>query len=224
MLLEQIIKSSQEELKDFLALELQKSGYAPQCLPGFLYATGKIPVMLVAHLDKKLEERVRTINYSDDGNILTSPQGIGGDDRAGVYMILQIIKELPCYVLFCEDVEKHGVGAILFSDSGIMPDVNYIIELDRRGSDDAVYYECYNPYFVEFFSNFGFIETEGNFTDIAIVAPTLGIAAVNLSTGFYDEHQVYERIDLSVVNNNINRVKEIIKTKTERFDYLAFRD
>lgn len=73
---------------------------------------------------------------------MMSPQGIGGDDRAGVYMILRLIQDLHCHVLFCEAEEIGGHGAKAFVQSGIVPEVNYIVEFDRMGSNDAVYYNC----------------------------------------------------------------------------------
>ena len=55
---------------------------------------------------------------------MMSPQGIGGDDRAGVYMILRLIQDLHCHVLFCEAEETGGHGAKAFVQSGIVPKVN----------------------------------------------------------------------------------------------------
>ena len=49
----------------------------------YILVPGKAPVMLVAHLDTVHREPVKTICRSDNGNILMSPQGIGGDDRRG---------------------------------------------------------------------------------------------------------------------------------------------
>ena len=69
-----------------------------------------------------------------------SPQGIGGDDRAGVYMILEIIKQANCHVLFCEDEEIGDIGAKKFVKSNMPLPVYYIIELDRQRHNDAVYY------------------------------------------------------------------------------------
>jgi putative aminopeptidase FrvX len=67
-----------------------------------------------------------------------SPYGIGGDDRAGVYMIMQILKAARCHVLFCEDEETGGNGAREFTKSSIHPEIHYIVELDRRDTNDAV--------------------------------------------------------------------------------------
>lgn len=220
MTLETILRKGQKELKRALINELQTIRYKPVVSKGFIYAEGTVPVLLVAHMDTVHTEKVKIICYSRDGNILMSPQGIGGDDRAGIYMILQLLKTHHCHVLFCEDEESGGVGARCFASSGITPDVNYIVELDRRGSQDAVFYDCANPEFTEFVCSFGFIRDEGSFSDISIVAPALGIAAVNISSGYYNEHTKHETIDLRVIQKNVLRLREMFSKKTERFEYV----
>ena len=66
--------------------------------------------------------------------MMMSPEGIGGDDRAGVYMILRILREAKCHVLFCEDEEIGGQGARKSERSSTRPEVNYLIGLDRHGA------------------------------------------------------------------------------------------
>ena len=221
---EDVLKSPQGQLKKSLSNELSRLGYDVIDQDGFLYAQGDLPVMLVAHLDTVYPNPVETICYSDDGNIIKSPEGIGGDDRAGVWMILQIIQKLNCHVLFCEDEEIGRIGAKKFTSSGIRPIVNYIVELDRRNDNDAVFYDCENEKFIDFITSFGFEEAGGVNSDISDVAPYLEIAAVNISTGFYKAHStgdpIKEYIDMKVVNKNIGRVIQIIETPSAQFAYM----
>ena len=217
---EKIIKQPQFVLKDSLISELNYMGYKTITKKGFTYASGNVPVMLVAHLDTVHKELVKTICYSPDGKILMSPQGIGGDDRAGIYMILQIIKQHRCHVLFCEDEEAGGGGALEFVKSKITPKVNYIVELDRRGIDDAVFYDCDNPEFTKFICRLGFKEDFGSFSDISIIAPELDIAAVNISAGYYNEHTKHEYIHMDAVDKNIQRIGKVVSTTSSKFDYI----
>ncbi|SHO54130.1 M28 family peptidase [Anaerocolumna xylanovorans] len=219
--LERILRMSQKSLKRELAEELKRLGYRDIKAPnGFVYAQGEVPVLLVAHLDTVHKKFVKTICYSRDGNVMMSPEGIGGDDRAGVYMILQIIQNHSCHVLFCEDEEIGGHGARDFANSKIRPNVNYIVEMDRRGSNDAVFYNCANPEFVDFVCSFGFEEAIGSFSDISVIAPRLGIAAVNISAGYYNEHHKHESIDLEAVEHNIARISQMVQTPSEAFEYI----
>lgn len=220
---EEIIRKSQHTLKKMLVSELTRMGYRTQTKKGFIYAKGSLPVLLVAHLDTVHKEPVKTVCYSADGSIAMSPEGIGGDDRAGVYMILQIIKKHRCHVLFCEDEETGGIGAHKFTGSNIKQEVNYIVELDRRGSDDAVFYDCDNLEFTKFVTCFGFKQEWGSFSDISVIAPVLQVAAVNISAGYYAEHSRHEYVNLRVMEKNIERVGNMISTPTEKFEYIEAR-
>lgn len=217
---ESILRMTQQELKEHLVQQLREQGYKPVCKSGFLYAEGTVPVLLVAHLDTIHTHRPDIICRSEDSRYLMSPYGIGGDDRAGVYMILLILRQIPCHVLFCEDEESGGVGARKFVKSKLHPEVNYIVELDRRGKNDAVFYNCDNPDFTEFVCSFGFEENHGLFSDISVVAPHLKTAAVNISAGYYNEHRQHEMIDTKVMAESILRIIRMVKTKTGHFPYV----
>lgn len=219
--LKEILQMDQATLKSYLNYWLEDMGYKPIKKKGFLYAEGNIPVLLVAHLDTVHNDIPSIICFSEDMRYVMSPQGIGGDDRCGVYMILNIIRDFKCHVLFCEDEECGGKGANMFKESKIKPKVNYIVEVDRRGSNDAVFYKCDNPKFTEFILNFGFTENHGTFTDISVIAPYLKTAAVNISSGYFNEHRQHEYIDMFAVETNIRRIGEMIMmTDSEHFEYI----
>lgn len=221
MEIKEILRLSESDLKKALYDELKAIGCKKVVSgKGYLYSPGMYPVLLVAHLDTVHNEPVRDICISEDRNILMSPQGIGGDDRAGVYTILEILKKVSCHVLFCEQEEIGGIGALCFSKNKIKPKVNYIIEFDRRGNNDAVFYSCENKDFENFICGFGFKKAGGSFSDISILAPALGIAAVNLSSGYYNEHMPHEHINMKDVRRNIKRGIDIIKTETGFFEYV----
>lgn len=220
MKLDSILRLTQGQLKRALETELKCLGYKPVVKKGFLYAEGKLPVLLVAHLDTVHVNPPTVICRSDDKRYILSPQGIGGDDRCGVYMIMQIIRKHQCHVLFTQDEEVGGIGASLFAQSSIVPDVNFIIELDRQGIKDSVYYDNRNRAFESFINSFGFITATGSFSDISIIAPALNISAVNLSSGYFNAHTLHEYIDMCAVNRNIERVCRIAASKTDRFEYV----
>ena len=218
--LKDIIQMNQATLKEYLDLHLQDLGYSTFNKKGFLYAEGDIPVLLVAHLDTVHNEKAEIICFSEDMRYVMSPQGIGGDDRCGVYMILQLIRDFKCHVLFCEDEEIGGRGANKFVASKLKPRVNFIVEMDRHGSNDAVFYRCDNPEFTDFVLGFGFEENHGTFSDISVIAPSLNTAAVNISAGYYNEHRLFEYIDMFAVENNIRRIGEMIMDDSEHFEFI----
>lgn len=221
---ETILRATQPELKTLVTNFLTKRGYEVTSADGFVYAKGNIPVMLVAHMDTVHHDPVHHICISKEGMVM-SPQGIGGDDRCGVYMITEIIKKLKKkpYVVFTEDEETGGVGARKFVKSDIISsiDINYIIELDRKGKEDAVYYNCNNEDFEKWITSFGFKTAIGSYSDISTIAPALGVAAVNLSSGYYNQHTQHEYISLKTVNRVIGKVTEMISKKSVKYEYVA---
>ena len=222
---ERVLKFKQDELKKYCKKVLKGFGYEVKATKGFLYGKGEIPVMLIAHMDTVHKEIPKDIVYKD--NFVTSPQGIGGDDRCGVYSVLEIVKNLKCHVLLTEDEECGCKGAIQFASSdhakNLEGKINYCIELDRRGKNDAVFYECANDEFVKFIeSTKHFKENWGTLSDICYVAPALDCSAVNLSIGYEKEHSKSEYIDLKAMKKNIEEAKKIILKETERFEWVEY--
>ena len=88
--------------------------------------------------------------------------------------------------------------------------LKFIVEIDRRGSHDAVYYDCDNPDFEDYVSGKGFKTALGSFSDISYIAPQLGVAAVNLSSGYYNAHQLCEYINRAELENTIEKVCDMV--------------
>lgn len=224
MTIKEICKLDKNTLKSTLETELRNMGYDPINEDGFLYAEGTYPVMLIAHMDTVHHDNCTIICESPDGNYLMSPQGIGGDDRCGIFMVLETIKEIHCSVVFTEDEEIGCVGAQKFATSGYRPaNLNYIIEYDRKGKNDAVFYSCDNPEFTEFVTDetIGFVKEHGSCSDISQIAPALGVAAVNISSGYYNQHTIGEYINIKQMLNNIERGKQLILKQVDKpFEYI----
>lgn len=226
---EQIFTLSATKLKNTLSAELLGRGYDKTSILNkkkFLYAEGNAPYMLIAHLDTVHKKLPSIICYSKDGNYVMSPQGIGGDDRCGVYIILQLLDKLPYrpYVVFTMDEEIGGVGADEFATyiraQEKMPDLKYIVEFDRKGNDDCVFYHCDSDEFVKFVEGFGFTKAYGTFSDISVIAPAMGVAAVNLSSGYYNPHTEHEYVSMNDVNTIIEKSFKMLCSSSEHFEYV----
>lgn len=219
-----ICKMSQSDLKKFVAAKLQETHGYVNVGDGYVYAQGVFPVLLVAHLDTVHATLPTTIVYNKEADSLSSPQGIGGDDRCGVYMILEIVKKYNCSVLFCEDEESGGIGATKFTKTKLAQNLefNYIIEFDRQGHDDAVFYNCGNEEFEQFITKDYFKTAWGTFSDISILAPFFGCAAVNLSCGYYKPHTKNEYVVLTEMDESIYEACSILERTTEndKFEYI----
>ena len=176
----------------------------------FIYAEGNIPVALVAHLDTVFSIPPSDIYYDSRKGVIWSPDGLGADDRAGVFAILKILQAgFRPHVIFTTDEEKGGVGAsqlILVEKKQPFNKLKYIIQLDRRGSNDCVFYECDNKKFTKYVESFGFSENFGSFSDISILCPAWKVAGVNLSVGYYNEHSEIETLHTNSLLATISKV------------------
>lgn len=217
VLLENLVKMKQSTVKKFVTNELLEYYNDVYTGDGFVFAKGTYPVLLVAHMDTVHKEVVKKIKY--DGPVISSPQGIGGDDRCGIYLILELIKEYRCSVVFTEDEECGCIGAGKFTKSecsDMCENIKYIVEFDRRGNKDAVFYQCDNPDFEKFVQSTGYFKKAwGSCSDISIIAPALKIAAVNLSSGYHSEHTKNETINLVEVQTILEEAKKLIALEVE---------
>lgn len=220
-----ILNKTQAELLEFCEQYLKEQKYSEIIkTKNFVFAQGNIPIMLVAHLDT-VHKNLPEIYYDRQKHVLWSPDGIGGDDRCGVYALLKICETHKPYILFTTDEEKGGLGATAFNEYfkevQLKDYIDFIIEIDRRGYNEAVFYDCGNKEFQEYITSFGFTKGHGTFTDISIISPAFDIASVNFSAGYYNEHTTTEHIFLDDLNHTINKVKEILDdTKNhKKYDY-----
>ena len=194
----------------------------------FIYAQGTIPIALVAHMDTVFKVPPKEFYYDSEQCVLWSPQGLGADDRAGVFLIMKIIQAgYKPSVILTTDEEKGALGAYAFIKRFPAPlvNTNYVIELDRRGSFDCVFYDCDNKDFVKYVQKFGFVEAQGSFTDISEICPEWEIAGVNLSVGYVEEHSDRERLFFNSLYSTYEKVcKMLSEQDIPAFKYIPLYD
>ena len=117
MKIEDFIYPTQAQL--FNRLRKRFQGNACFVKGAFVLVRGVAPVLPVAHLDTVHEQPVETICASDDGDILLSPQGIGGDDRCGVFALVKVFDaaQVKPWLLFTCDEETGGRGSLQLSST-----------------------------------------------------------------------------------------------------------
>jgi hypothetical protein len=223
----QIFQLGQKQLLYELGFQLRRDGYTKiKRAKKFIYAEGECPVLLVAHLDTVHRELPRELFFDANQRVYWSPQGLGADDRAGVWAILQLVKFKP-HILFTCDEEAGCIGAKDAAVKMFAPSVKYIIEFDRQGSNDMVFYDCYNEEFTNYVGSFGFKEQFGSFSDISALCPVWEIAGVNLSTGYYGAHTKGEYLRIDELKANIAKVRKMLKEANSEtipaFEYAEYK-
>lgn len=183
----------------------------------YIIAIGDIPIALVAHMDTVFKTPVSDLYYDQRKGVLWSPDGLGADDRAGIFAIIKILQEgLRPSIILTTGEEDGGVGACAICDKYPdcpIPGLKYMIQLDRRGTNDCVFYDCYCPEFVDYVESFGFCERWGSFTDISFLMPEWQIVGVNLSVGYEDEHSHTEILNINPLFDTIRKVKKMLLDK-----------
>lgn len=221
-------KLNELTLKSQIFEELKKYYKKLKFGDGFVLAKGDIPIMLVAHLDTvhrtQCDENSIFVNLTQ--NIVTSTNGIGGDDRCGVFMIMDILKHTKHrpYILFTEDEECGGIGAKKFITryNKSNTNINFIIELDRANSNDSVYYDLDNKDFEEYINKYGFKTSFGTYTDICELCPAFDCAGVNLSCGYYKAHTTSEYVNINEMLTTTYKVVKILDNfkLEDKFKYI----
>lgn len=230
-----ICKMSAKKLKQYLC-GVMKTTYKEENTiigDGYIYCRGNIPVLLTAHMDTVHKELVKDyyedVQTDKDGNTthtISSPQGIGGDDRCGIYAILKIIESgyIP-YVLFCEEEEIGGVGSNKFCKTKYITELSnlkFLIELDRANANDLVFYSNANQDWIDWVEDeTNWKKSWGTFSDISHLSPACEISSVNLSCGYYKAHTVYEYVIMEELLETIEMTKHLLKAseKVEAFVY-----
>lgn len=215
---------TQEALRKSLVNVLKKHYTNVITTKEYVMAQGGTPIALVAHLDTVFPYGKRKIYYDREAQVIWSPNGLGADDRAGVFAILLIIQHgFRPTVIFTTDEELGCLGAdqlVLDYPEPPWP-INYIIQLDRQGANDCVFYNCNNLEFEKYIEEFGFVSDFGSFSDISAICPTWGVAGVNLSIGYINEHTLQETLHVKFWKRTIKQVEKMLKKeKIPTFDYI----
>lgn len=222
-----LLNATQSNLIKYLPKALEEFYDASKITTTFdyIYCRGSYPILLVCHLDTKHTELPSKIFCDEKAKIMWSPQGIGGDDRCGVYAALSVCKlihkekKMP-YILFTTDEEIGCYGAKqaaidLEKDKGIF---KYLLEMDRHGKDEVVYYSTENKKFEEYVQSFGFVKNNGFSSDIVHLTSKWGTASCNISIGYYNEHTLKEYIHTAHLMESIGKVVRMV-TCSEQASY-----
>lgn len=217
--LEEILMMPEQELQTFLITELSGLDYSINCGHDedrnilYIYAIkcSSLPVLLIAHTDTVHDHPPQEIYYDDIDGSLLSPTGLGADDRAGVFAILELIKKHECDVLFTSFEEKGSLGAKQFLiDYDKNPRYKMLVQLDSPGENGAMFYDNLSEDFQGFILSFGFVRAYGKASDIKFIAPQWNVNAVNLSVGYYHAHKKYEQLKLKHLEQTITKVEQLL--------------
>ncbi|MBI5849336.1 MAG: hypothetical protein HZB31_15555 [Nitrospirae bacterium] len=214
------LQIKKQELRELLSREATSHGELSWL---FLPENLQNKVALVAHIDTVHDdEHAREVIINESARTLWSPQGLGADDRAGVWTALTLFNSTPeplrPIILFTDLEECGGHGAKeavhLFADKLSM--ATFLVELDRRGDRECVFYNAEPPEFVDYVETFGFSRNKGTFSDISIICSAVNRCGVNLSIGYHHAHTKKEYLNLMHMNNTREALSRLLKDNYEK--------
>lgn len=159
----------------------------------------------VTHTSREVtvNEIRRRIYFDKKEGVIWSPDGLGADDRAGVFALFYIWERLPeelrPNLLFTDLEEKGGQGAraVCKENMNELQKATAFVQFDRKNHQDAVFYNDEPKIFREYVCSFGFKEANGSFSDVSVIGKETQTCAVNLSCGYYDQHTKGEHLYIS---------------------------
>jgi len=152
----------------------------------FLYReTSGATVLAVAHMDV-VSESSSFDSFSTPDDIMVFSPAL--DDRLGVFTMTHLLKQfgLEMDLLFTTDEERCSSTAEEFVDY-CGKDYNWIVGLDRKGSDVVLYDYDTNTDFVDALKAAEFKLSLGSFSDISYMEP-MQTSAFNMGIGYHFQH------------------------------------
>lgn len=211
MTLVQIHKATVAQLFDHFA-SLSKTSIRGE---DFILVPGSTRMpLLVAHADTVHRQLPELILMDEVKGILSSPTGLGADDRAGVYAILTLWENLSPKpgLLLCDKEERGGIGAYnaAYDIYDNLQEYPFYVEIDRKGSGEAVFYNYEHQEFISYIESFGFKEDYGIFSDVTTLGTETKKCSVNLSAGYELAHTNGEYLRLDALNYTIKQGKKLM--------------
>jgi tripeptide aminopeptidase len=155
--------------------------------------------------------------------------GCGADDKNGIFIALKALDVLPAVkLLFTVEEEIGAVGAYNVNIKKWLKNVRYVIQCDRRGSDDFITsisgIKLASKEFKKdagtILKGYGFHESTGMLTDVmALKEGGLNVSCCNLSCGYYAPHSDREVTYLPHLEKTFNAVMEICLTLTKTYQH-----
>jgi tripeptide aminopeptidase len=154
--------------------------------------------------------------------------GIGGDDKVGVYIALECLREFDnMKVAFFRDEEVGCVGSQM-ACMWFFSDCRFVLQCDRRGNSDFITEASGVELSSKFFQDelkpiitaYGYSYQKGMMTDVmALKENQIGCSVANISCGYYNPHSADEYVDVFDVENCLEMCKTIIKYCTDSYPH-----
>ena len=137
--------------------------------------------------------------YDTNGN----PTGIGGDDKCGIFICLELLKQLDKVKIGFFVSEETGCHGSSKCDENFLQNVGYVTQYDAPGNHliteicsgvrlferESEFFEKTLEVITESFGNEMLVQSHP-YTDISQLKKKINVSCINMSCGYYNMHSV----------------------------------
>ena len=224
------------EMERFIINDVESLGLEVVYDNGNMYVTkGVAPYpCIVSHTDtvhKIIPQEDYTIIANDEYAIgfnkaKMEPTGCGGDDKVGIYICLQLLRDMDnIKVAFFRD-EEVGCNGSYDANVNFFNDVRFVLQCDRRGNSDFVN-EIYGVQLqskrfkkqsAKIIRKYGYKPASGMLTDVYALAQIgVDVSVANMSCGYYNPHSDDETICFADVDNCLSMCYDLMVQMTDTY-------
>ena len=207
--LSHLLSLNESELYNHIFQEIKPNFYLDDMYL-YLHKDDNLPC-LVAHIDTVHKQKPKLDDIVLENDILFNRggYGLGADDRAGVYALLEL-KDLPYNLLFTnyEETGRKGVKRAIQDRKDVLSKNTCFIEIDRKGTGHYVDYIGAEQEFLDIFNKRELQKDDGTYSDIYDLSSELSIASVNLACGYYKPHKDKEYLNIKELQVVIDLLKD----------------
>lgn len=177
------------------------------------------------------EKHLSLKGYTTEG----TATGIGGDDKCGIFIALELLRILPTVKVGLFVSEETGCHGSSKCDIEFLKDVGYAVQFDAPGNNlitetcsgtrlyekDGTFIKLIKPLFEDIL-NVKSDEQSHPYTDIMQIKKKGDFSCINFSCGYYNMHSSEEFVVVSDVEKSIEFAKEIVfYLGLEKYKYQA---
>jgi tripeptide aminopeptidase len=160
------------------------------------------------------------------------PTGIGGDDKAGVFICLQLLEKLDSCKVFLPVAEETGCNGSKEADPEFFKDVGYAIQFDSTENNTmsktlmgVKLYEEESSFFgsvKDIILEHGFTKWLNHpYTDTMMLKKKFNFPCLNFAAGYYRYHTSNEYVVVEDVENAINLgVKVVNQLGNKKYEFI----